>query len=106
MLNFHDSPFKTLIADDHLVVQEGMRAIIRSFLPKATVSLASSVYIEWQDVDFFYYPFVGVNIKIPGFTESNYFSLIVREDKENSPLLIEFIDRLRQETGVILSEQD
>lgn len=63
----------------------------------------SELYIDWQEVDFFYYPFVGVNIKLPGFTESKYFSLIVREEKENSPFLNDFIKCLREQTEVRLS---
>lgn len=63
----------------------------------------AEVYIDWRDVEFFYYPFVGVNIKLPGYSETNYFSLIVREEKENSALLNDFIKRFRQQTGVHLS---
>lgn len=43
MVNIYNKNYKILIADDHLVVQQGMRAIIRDFLPKALVSLAGTL---------------------------------------------------------------
>lgn len=48
-------------------------------------------YIDWQEMEFFHYPFVGISIKLPGFINSRYFSLIVKEEKEDDPLLNEFI---------------
>lgn len=57
----------------------------------------SETYIDWDTVEFFYYPFVGVNIKLPGFHDSRYFSLIVKEEMENDPLLEEFISRLSRQ---------
>ncbi|QEC51488.1 hypothetical protein EDD80_12111 [Anseongella ginsenosidimutans] len=60
----------------------------------------SETYIDWEEIAFFYYPFVGVNIKLPGFKESRYFTLIVQEDKENDPILNDFIDRLREQKEI------
>ncbi|HYH57117.1 MAG TPA: hypothetical protein VD772_10920 [Anseongella sp.] len=54
----------------------------------------SETYIDWGEIEFFYYPFVGINIKLPGYTRPRYFSLIVREEKEEDPLLSEFTSRL------------
>lgn len=60
----------------------------------------SETYIDWEEIEFFYYPFVGVNIKLPGFRKSRYFSLIVKEDKENDPLLNDFIERLSEQKEI------
>lgn len=60
----------------------------------------SETYIDWEKMEFFYYPFVGVNIKLPGFRDSRYFSLIVKEEKENDPLLNEFIARLARKKEI------
>lgn len=43
MTDLYNSAYNILIADDHLVVQQGMRAIIGDFLPKARVSLAGTL---------------------------------------------------------------
>lgn len=57
----------------------------------------AEVYIDWQEMEFFHYPFVGLNIKMPGFSKARYFSLIIKEEMEDHPLLREFINRLREQ---------
>lgn len=58
----------------------------------------AETYIDWEEMEFFHYPFVGLNIKLPGFTRTRYFSLIVREKMEDHPLLNEFICCMREQS--------
>lgn len=83
MADFYDSAFKILIADDHLVVQQGMRAIIHDFLPKARVMLASTLdealhSLKKEDADL-----LILDINIPG---GNSFQMI-EQVKNVSPEL-------------------
>lgn len=73
MVNFYNKNYKILIADDHLVVQQGMRAIIKDFLPQASILLAGSLddalfILKAQELDL-----LILDINIPG---GNSFQMI------------------------------
>ncbi|QEC51493.1 LuxR family two component transcriptional regulator [Anseongella ginsenosidimutans] len=73
MVNFYNKNYKILIADDHLVVQQGMRAIIKDFLPQAGILLAGSLddalsLLKAQEFDL-----LILDINIPG---GNSFQMI------------------------------
>lgn len=55
--------------------------------------------IRWKDIEYFLYPYVGLNIEVPGSPHGHYFSLILKEEKESAPLLSEFISRLNRQSG-------
>ena len=87
MANFYDASYKILIADDHLVVQQGMRAIIRDFLPKASISLASSLDEALQLLQCEGADLLILDINIPG---GNSFQMIdqVREVRSGTRILL------------------